>query len=105
MPKALRAALKAAPHAAIFLNPFRFLAALDALTDTTLLALLRFKSDFFKPPTVLALVPRKTEDLARLPLAITDTFIAFMRRFMPLAIFFMPIFIFIAILVRVGLSK
>merc|ERR1719411_2472351 len=61
---------------------------------TTLPFLLRIKSDFFKPPAVFSLVPRKTEDFARLPRAILETFMA-LRRFMVdfLAAFFIVFFI------------
>merc|ERR1719188_692141 len=88
---ALRAAFTAAPQAAILLAPFLFLAAAEALADTTLPALFFLRSDFLSPPEVFSLVSRKTEDFARLPLAMTDFFIAILRIFME-AIFFMAIF-------------
>merc|ERR1719415_25859 len=86
MPRALRALEQAWVH--LFFSP----RACDFLV-TTFPALLRIKSDFFRPLAVFSLVPRKTEDLARLPLAILETFMA-LRRFMVdfLAAFFIAFF-------------
>merc|ERR1719394_1826716 len=64
--------------------PLDFLARLEALIETILPALFFFRSDFLRPPEVFTLVPLKTEALPRLPLAMTDFF---------MAIFFMPIFL------------
>merc|ERR1719476_633868 len=105
MPSFLRAALKEADHLEMCLKAF--LPAADALTDTILPVLFFFKLDFVRPDWVLTFVPLKTDTLARLPLAMTDFFMAIF--FMPIAIFiffmdifmamaFIDIFIFIAIL-------
>ena len=70
MPKALRALVTAAFQPAMRLKAF--FPAADFLADTMRPFLFFFKSDFFKPLAVLALVPLKTAALARLPFAITD---------------------------------
>merc|ERR1719190_165180 len=59
-----------------------FLALADMAFDTTLPALFFTSLSFVSPPWVFALRPEKTEDLARLPLAMTLTFLAFMAFFM-----------------------
>jgi len=74
----------------VFLVGFFFPFSL-AFFDTTLPVLERVKSDFFNPPEVFSLVPRKTEDFARLPLAIFETFFA-LRLFIPVAAFFIADF-------------
>merc|ERR1719162_593148 len=76
----------------ILLYPFDFLARSEAFFETILPALFFFRSDFLRPPEVFSLVPLKTEDLPRLPLAMTDFFMAIMR-----AIFMAAIFIILAI--------
>merc|ERR1719148_650234 len=53
----------------ILLYPFDFLARSEAFFETILPALFFFRSDFLRPPEVFSLVPLKTEDLPRLPLA------------------------------------
>merc|ERR1712194_629885 len=68
----------------ILLYPFDFLARSEAFFF--------FRSDFLRPPEVFSLVPLKTEDLPRLPLAMTDFFMAIL-----LAIFMAAIFIILAI--------
>merc|ERR1712194_754314 len=78
----------------ILLYPFDFLARSEAFFETILPALFFFRSDFLRPPEVFSLVPLKTEDLPRLPLAMTDFFIAILRAIIFLA---MAIFIFLAI--------
>merc|ERR1719491_2232474 len=79
----------------ILLYPFDFLARSEAFFETILPALFFFRSDFLRPPEVFSLVPLKTEDLPRLPLAMTDFFMAIFI-FM-LAIFMAAIFIILAI--------
>merc|ERR1719461_1249104 len=88
MPRALRAFPQAMAH--LFLWPW----ACDFLV-TTFPYLFFIKSLFFKPLWVLSLDPRNTVDLARLPLAILETFMA-LRRFMVdfLAVFFMDFIAF-----------
>merc|ERR1719453_813157 len=85
---------------------------MEAFLETTLPVLFFFKSLAFRPPTVFTLRPLSTWDLAILPLAILETFMAFMRRimlaflafimerifFMPEALAFIIDFIFIAML-------
>merc|ERR1719188_2102667 len=78
-PMALRAALTALIHFAMFLK--FFLPRSELFLLTTFPFLFFFKSLFFKPPEVLALVPRKTRALAPRPLAILLTLFAFL--FMP----------------------
>merc|ERR1719420_32104 len=111
MPRPLRAALTAAPQAEITLAPLLFLEAAERFTETILPRLFFFRSDFFRPPEVLALVPLKTEDLARLPLATVDFFmtiffIIFMEAiFLAIFIFmdfFMDIFFIILAMVAEG---
>merc|ERR1719310_2209250 len=76
------------------MNLYAFLpAALDFLL--TILPLLLFvRSDFFSPPVVFSLPPRKTLTFARLPFAITLTFFAFIA-----FIAFMAFMAFIAFIV------
>merc|ERR1719263_709436 len=68
-----------------------FLAAADAALDTTLPRLFLVSLSLVRPPLVFDLVPRNTEDLARLPLAICDFMAFFMAFFMAtfMATFFM----------------
>merc|ERR1719162_1151497 len=83
----------------ILLYPFDFLARSEAFFETILPALFFFRSDFLRPPEVFSLVPLKTEDLPRLPLAMTDFFMAILRAIIifMLAIFMAAIFIILAI--------
>merc|ERR1719199_178575 len=77
----------------MILAPLRFFAAADAFLETTLPALFFMRSDFCRPPEVFALAPRNTVLFARLPLAMTDFFMA--RFFMPFFIMdFMPFIAF-----------
>merc|ERR1719491_2067826 len=81
----------------ILLYPFDFLARSEAFFETILPALFFFRSDFLRPPEVFSLVPLKTEDLPRLPLAMTDFFMAMAIFIFMLAIFMAAIFIILAI--------
>merc|ERR1719469_623560 len=82
----------------ILLYPFDFLARSEAFFETILPALFFFRSDFLRPPEVFSLVPLKTEDLPRLPLAMTDFFMAILRAiiFLAMAIFIFMLAIFMA---------
>merc|ERR1712228_11639 len=77
IPSSLRAFLHASHHFFSALVANFFLEAADAFLLTILPDLLFIISDFAKPLAVFTFVPRKTEALARLPLAILLTFIAF----------------------------
>merc|ERR1711920_279708 len=103
IPSSLRAFLHASHHFFSALVANFFLEAADAFLLTILPDLFFTISDFARPLAVFTLVPRKTEALARLPLAILLTFIAFFFMafffiafiaFMPflIAAFFMPPF-------------
>merc|ERR1719408_885279 len=80
MPSSLRAVITA-----LFQRPmplaYFFLAAADAALDTILPALFFVSLSLVRPPEVLLLVPLKTEDFARLPLAIWLFFMAFFIAF------------------------
>merc|ERR1711935_488389 len=84
IPSSLRAFLHASHHFFSALLANLFLEAADAFLLTILPLLLFIMFALVRPLVVFSLVPRKTEDLARLPLAILLTFMAF---------FFMPPFI------------
>merc|ERR1712190_256332 len=100
IPSSLRAFLHASPHFFSALVANLFLEAADAFLLTILPDLLFIISDFARPLCVFSLVPRKTEDLARLPLAILLTFIAFFfMAFFFMAAFFMPLFFIAAFMV------
>merc|ERR1719224_221671 len=61
-----------------FFSPvYVFKPAACDLRVTILPVLLFMRSDFFSPVYVFTLLPKKTEARARDPLAITDTFLAF----------------------------
>ncbi|CAE8685255.1 unnamed protein product [Polarella glacialis] len=78
---------------------YLFLATALAALETTLPALFFVSFSLVRPPPVFTLVPRKTEDLARLPLAIVDFFMAFF--FMTFFITFLIAF-FIAFFIAVA---
>merc|ERR1712127_544114 len=92
----LRAFLHASHHFFNALVANLFLEAADAFLLTILPLLLFIMFALVRPLVVFSLLPRKTEDLARLPLAILLTFMAFIAfiAFMPffIAAFFMPLF-------------
>merc|ERR1719215_2125184 len=76
------------------LEAYFFLEAADEALDTTLPFLFLVNLSFVSPPLVRSLVPLKTLDFARVPLATLLTFMAFMAfiAFMPFITFvaFMP---------------
>merc|ERR1711920_248537 len=92
IPSSLHAFLHASHHFFSALAANLFLEAADAFLLTILPDLLFIISDFARPLCVFSLVPWKTEDLARLPLAILLTFIAFFF----MAFFFMAFIAFMA---------
>merc|ERR1719215_2031511 len=73
------------------LEAYFFLEAADEALDTTLPFLFLVNLSFVSPPPVRSLVPLKTLDFARVPLATLLTFMAFIA-FMPFITFvaFMP---------------
>merc|ERR1711862_1024371 len=77
IPSSLRAFLNASPHFFSALVANLFLEAADAFLLTILPLLLFIMFALVRPLVVFSLLPRKTEDLARLPLAILLTFMAF----------------------------
>merc|ERR1719421_1284246 len=97
--KAERALVTAAIH-------LDFFPLADNFFETTLPFLFLVRESFFKPPTVLTLLPLKTITLAMRPLAMTDFFIAFFIDFFMVFIFmafiatFIVFFIDLAILNR-----
>merc|ERR1712039_956790 len=77
-PSSFRAFFTALAQAPKVLVAKAFLALADMAFDTTLPSLFFTSFSFVSPPWVFTLRPEKTEDLARLPLAMTLTFLAFM---------------------------
>merc|ERR1719213_1046327 len=77
---------------------YLFLDAADIALETTLPALFLVSLSLVRPPEVLALVPLKTEDLARLPLAMLLFFMAFFMAF----IVFIAFMAFIAFMTFIG---
>merc|ERR1719373_156618 len=72
-----------------------FFARADCFFDTTFPSLFFVRPSLVRPLAVFCLRPEKTADLAREPLAMTLTFLAFMVFFMP-ADFFMAAAFFMA---------
>merc|ERR1711977_382932 len=77
-----------------------FLPAATCFLVTILPRLFTTKSDLVKPLAVFALVPRKTTDFARLPLAILLTAFFFIARIAFMA--FMAFIAFIALAIVMG---
>merc|ERR1712113_948897 len=95
IPSSLRAFLQASHHFFSALVANLFLDSADLFLLTILPVLLLIRDDFVIPLNVFSLVPLKTAALARLPLAILLTFMAFffIAFFMAFFMAFMPFFI------------
>merc|ERR1719492_523885 len=89
---ALRAALQASAQALAPLLAYAFLARTEAALETILPDLFLVSLALVMPPEVFTLLPRKTEALALLPLAMMLTLFAFMT-FMPFMAFMLVVFL------------
>merc|ERR1719510_1407364 len=93
-PSALRAFFTASAHSLALPLAQVFMARTDIFFDTTLPPLFLTRSFFVSPPAVFSFRPERTEDLARVPLAIFDTTLAFMLRLAFLSAVFALNFVF-----------